>query len=198
LRFWCGWQIGRSSQELEAKWQESGAPSVGQKAEVADANEAGGKHVEQEAAQELLDRQGHQALLVAVGGVSPAKGDLVALEGDQAVIGDRHAVGVAAEITENIFGATEGRLAIDYPVLPEQGTEEGSESLRFRQKLEVPVEAELAVGEGPFESGDKLAAEESAQHFDGEKEAIARGDPALVIGGEAAGRNHAMDMGMML
>jgi len=32
-----------------------------------------GKYVEQEAAQEFLDRQGHQALLVAVCGVSPAK-----------------------------------------------------------------------------------------------------------------------------
>jgi hypothetical protein len=65
-------------------------------------------------------------------------------------------MGVAAEITENIFGATEGRLAIDHPVLPEQGAEKGSESLRFRQKLEVPVEAELAVGESPFESDDSL------------------------------------------
>ena len=113
------------------------------------------------------------------------------------MVGDRHAVGIAAEITENILGATEGRLAIDHPVPPEQGAEEGSESLRFRQKLEVPVEAELAVGEGPFESVDKLAAEDSPQHFDGEKEAIARGDPALVIEGEATGRDHAMDMGMM-
>ena len=83
---------------------------MGQKAKVADAHEARGKHVEQEAAQELLDRQGHQTLLVAVRGVSPAKGDLVALQGDQAVIGDRHAVGVAAKITENMFGATEGGL----------------------------------------------------------------------------------------
>jgi hypothetical protein len=49
---------------------------VGQKAEVADAHEARGKHVEQEAAQELLDRQGHQALLVAVHRVSPAEGNL--------------------------------------------------------------------------------------------------------------------------
>jgi hypothetical protein len=55
---------------------------VGQKAEMPDADEARGKHVEQEAAQELLDRQGHQALLVAVRGVSPAKGDLAALQGD--------------------------------------------------------------------------------------------------------------------
>jgi hypothetical protein len=108
---------------------------VGQKAEVADTHEAGGKHVEQEAAQELLDRKGHQTLLVAVRGVSPAKGDLVALEGDQAVIGDRHAVSVAAEITENVLGATEGRFAVNHPVLPEQWAEESSESLRFRQKL---------------------------------------------------------------
>jgi hypothetical protein len=58
------------------------------------------------------------------------------------MIGDGHAVGVAAEITENIFGATEGRLAIDHPVPPEQGAEEGSESLRFRQKLDLsPGEA---------------------------------------------------------
>jgi hypothetical protein len=54
---------------------------VGQKAEVADAHEAGGQHVEQEAAQELLDGKGHQTLLVAVRGVSPAEGDLVALQG---------------------------------------------------------------------------------------------------------------------
>src|ERR1039457_1752396 len=171
------------------------APSVGQKAEVADAQETGGKHMEQEAAQELLDRQGHQTLLVAVRGVSPAKGDLVALQGDQAVIGDRHAVGVAAEITENVFGATEGRLAVDHPVLTEEGTEERSEHFRFCQKLEIPVEAESAVVEGPFETGDKLATEDSTQHLHGEKEAIARGDPALVIGGEAAGRNHTMQMG---
>src|SRR5271157_5109752 len=153
---------------------------------MTDADEARGKHVEQEAAQEFLDRQGHQALLVAVRGVSPAKGDLAALEGDQAVIGDRHAVGVAAEITENVFGATEGRLAIDHPVLPEEGTKERSEGFRFRQKFELPVEAELAVVEGPFESGDKLATEDSTQHLDGKKESITRGDPALVIGGETA------------
>ena len=95
---------------------------MSQKAKVADAHEAGGKHVEQEAAQELLDRKGHQALLVAVRGVSPAKGNLPTLEGDQAVIGDRHAVGVAAEITENVFWTTEGRFAVDHPVLTEERT----------------------------------------------------------------------------
>jgi len=74
--------MGGSPQELEAKGQERGAASVSQKAEMTDADKARGKHVEQEAAQELLHRQGHQTLLVAVRGVSPAKGDLAAFQGD--------------------------------------------------------------------------------------------------------------------
>jgi hypothetical protein len=108
---------------------------VGQKAKVADAHEARGKHVKEEAAQELLDGKSHQTLLVAVRGVSPAEGDLVPRAGDQAVIGDRHAVGITAEVTENMFGTPEGRFAVDHPVVTEEGAEERSESLRFRQKL---------------------------------------------------------------
>jgi hypothetical protein len=53
---------------------------VGQKAEVPDADEARGKQVKQESAQELLDRQAHQTLSVVVRGVSPTKNDFVALE----------------------------------------------------------------------------------------------------------------------
>ena len=113
-------------------------------------------------------------------------------------MGDRHAVGVAAEIAENVFGTTKGRLAVDDPVLTEEGPEERSEHFRFGQKFEIPVEAQLAVLEGALESGDKLATEDSPQHLHGEEEAIARGDPAPVIQGETAGRNHTMQMGMMI
>jgi hypothetical protein len=63
------------------------ATAVGQETEVADAHEAWGEHVEEKAPQELVHRQGHQSLLVGVGGVSPAKGDLVAGERDEAVVG---------------------------------------------------------------------------------------------------------------
>jgi hypothetical protein len=55
----------------------------------------------------------------------------------------------------------------------------------------------LAIGEGLPESGDELAAEDSTQHRDGKKEAIARGDPALVVRRETTGRNYTMQMGMM-
>jgi hypothetical protein len=140
---------------------------MGHKPEVANADEAGGKHVEEEAAQELLHPQSHQALLVTVPGVSPAEGNLVVLKGDQTVIGDGHAVGVAAEITENLLGTAEGRLAVDHPVPSKERAEEGSEGLAFRQKLEIAVEAQSAVGKSRSESLDKLAAEDSPQHRHG-------------------------------
>ena len=61
---------------------------MGQNTKVPNAHEAGWKQVEQEAAQELFDRKGHQALLITLGGVSPAKGDLVVGQGDEAMVGD--------------------------------------------------------------------------------------------------------------
>ena len=97
---------------------------------MADAHEAWGEHMEQEAAQELLHRQGHQALLVAVGGVSPAEGNLVVLQADQTVIGDGDAMGVGAQVVENILGTVERRLAVDHPLAAEQGAQEGRESFR--------------------------------------------------------------------
>ena len=108
---------------------------MGEKAEVADAHEAWRQEVEQEATQKLLDRKGHQALLVAVSGVSPAEGNLDTLQRDEAVIGNGDTMGIAAEIAENMFWTTEGRFAVDHPVPAEQWAEEGGESLGFRQKL---------------------------------------------------------------
>jgi hypothetical protein len=98
-----------------------------EKTEVADAHEAWGKGVKEKASQELLHRQGHQALLVSVGGVSPAKGDLVAGERDEAMVGDGDAMGVGTQVVEDILRAAERRLAVDHPLVAEQGAQEGGE-----------------------------------------------------------------------
>jgi hypothetical protein len=75
--------------------------------------------MQQETAQELFRGHGHLPLLISVGIILPAKGNLVVLERYQAVVGDGHAMGVASEITQHMMRATEGRLGIDDPVLPE-------------------------------------------------------------------------------
>jgi hypothetical protein len=53
--FWLGLRLNHC-EGLPAKWQESGPPPVGEKAEMANADEAFGEQVQQEAAQELIER----------------------------------------------------------------------------------------------------------------------------------------------
>src|ERR1700730_2849568 len=115
MRFLC------RAQQLKAKGQGRGAPPVGQEAEVADAYKTFGEQVQQEAAQELVDGEGHELLLVVVSGIAPAKGDLAIGEGDQAMVGDGHAMGVAAQILQHVLGATERTFQVDHPVLSVEG-----------------------------------------------------------------------------
>src|SRR6201987_2812688 len=62
----------------------------------------------------------------------------------------------------------------------------------------MSVELECAGLKGVLKPGDKLAAEDSAEHFDGKEERSAGGDPAGGGRRETAGRQHAMDMRMIL
>ena len=107
--------------------QEGGAATVGQEAEGADANKAAGQHMQQETAQELFRLDRHHSLVISVGIISPAEGDLVVGEGDQAMVGDGDAVSVAGEIAEDMMGTAEWGFGIDDPVLTEQGAQESAE-----------------------------------------------------------------------
>jgi hypothetical protein len=62
----------------------------------------------------------------------------------------------------------------------------------------MSVELECAGLKGGLESGNKLAAKDTAEHFDGQEEGTARGYPAGVIRSEAASGQHTVNMGMML
>ena len=83
------------------------------------ANQPTRQNVQQKSAQELMSGNGHDLFLAAVGVVSPAKGHAIVLEGHEAVVGDGDAMGVAGQVVENMFGAAEGWLGVDDPVVPE-------------------------------------------------------------------------------
>jgi len=76
--------------------QESGTAAIGEEAERANADKAARQDVEQETAQELLRTERHHSLLNAVGIILPAKSNLIMLASHEAVVGDGHAMGVAA------------------------------------------------------------------------------------------------------
>jgi hypothetical protein len=72
----------------------------------------------------------HNLLLAAMGIVSPAEGDAIVLESHEAMVGDGDAMGVEGQIVENMFGAAEGCLGVDDPVLLRELPEEVVECAR--------------------------------------------------------------------
>jgi hypothetical protein len=68
--------------------------------------------MQQETAQELVDRERQQFLFVVVGGITPTKGNLSVSKRDQAVVGDGHAMGITTQIAEHMLGASERTLCV--------------------------------------------------------------------------------------
>ncbi len=69
----CCWR--RLVEQAAAERKQTSTGAVGEPAEVADAGEASGQHMLEEAVQELLRRERHGAMLTAMRVVLPAEGD---------------------------------------------------------------------------------------------------------------------------
>src|SRR5450631_2469821 len=96
-----------------------------------DAHEALWKQMQQEAAQELIDRQSQQLLFVVVSRIAPTKCDPPVSKRDQAMVRDGHAMGVAEEILEHMLWASERSFRIDVVSARQQrfSVERGASSL---------------------------------------------------------------------
>jgi hypothetical protein len=90
---------------------------TGKIAEVAYADEASRQDMLAKAAQELGCGESHDALLVAVGVVSPSEGHVVTIEAKQTLVADGHAMGVTAKVAKHALGLPKSGLGIDDPVL---------------------------------------------------------------------------------
>ena len=93
---------------------------------MANAHKATWQQMQQESAQELIHRQGQQALLILVGSVAPPKGYLPVLKRHETVIGNGHAVCVGAEIAKYLFRASERSSAMGDPASGEKLTDEAA------------------------------------------------------------------------
>ena len=172
--------------------------AIAEEAEVADADEAAWEQVKQEAAEELVCRQAHDALPVAMRGVSPAEADLAVGEVDQPAVRDADAVGVRAEIAQGVFGSAKGPLGVDDPVVAEQDSEPGGEAAWLCKRCEVAVELELAFSERRLQAGKELATEDASEDLDRQEERTTRRDPAGAIRCKPSGSDDAVDVRMML
>ena len=82
---------------------------------MANADQSRGQHVEQEATDELDRIEGHGLGAGMIGVVFPVKADVAVFQSVQAVVGDRHSVGIASQILEHSSWSTEGRLDMNDP-----------------------------------------------------------------------------------
>jgi hypothetical protein len=78
-----------------------------------------------------------------MGVVLGGEGHVVAIEGEQPVIADRHAVGVATEIPQDSGRPAEGRLGVDHPVGLEEGVDETPPGRPIAQVLTAAAQIEF-------------------------------------------------------
>ena len=84
---------------------------------MTDAHEAIRQDVQQEAADKLLGIESEGLFSISIFSVAIAQSDLTVLDFNDAVIGQRDAVGVAAEVIKHGLWGAKRLLRIDYPVL---------------------------------------------------------------------------------
>src|SRR5882724_10750915 len=184
---------GRGSEES------AGALAVGRRratrreeAEVADLDEARGEDVEEEAADEFV--RGETDRAPELRGEAHAGG----VGGEEAVVREADAVGIAAEVAKDLRGAGERALRVDDPVVAVELLFEADEG---------PWVGELGAGAGEIESargvlagegGKELPAEQAGEDAHKQEMVGARTEPARPIGGQPAAGDEAVEVGVEL
>ena len=124
--------------------------AVAEKAEVSDTDEAVGEHVQEEAADELGGMDLLGAPLAATLVVLVAEDDVVAFHAQQALIGDRDAMGVASEVVDDGLRSAKGLLGEDDPVFGAELIEKALKADRVAEIFEAskgpPAQAPAAEG----------------------------------------------------
>ncbi len=78
------------------------------------------------------------------------------------MVGDSDSVRIASQIMQHMFGAAERRLGIDNPVLAVKCAQEDGEALLVVKWHALTEEAQLIAGQEAPQSGNELAAEDTA------------------------------------
>jgi hypothetical protein len=73
------------------------------------------------------------------------------------MVGDGDAVGIAAEILQDVLGSAEGRFGVDDPIFAEERTQPGLEELGMGERCEFSGQVQLTAFAGKLQAGDELA-----------------------------------------
>src|ERR1700760_3047609 len=100
--------------------------------------------MQQETADELVGVERHELGFLGSSIIFPAELHLRVVDVDQAAVGDRHPMGVAAKIAEHLLRAAQGSLRVDDPFYLAQRSQVRGEGRRLGKWREVSEEAQRA------------------------------------------------------
>ena len=170
--------------------------SVGQITKLPDADETSRQNVLGETAEELVRRKGHLPLLVAMGIVLPAEGDALAIEGQQAVIADCHAMRIPPEIAKHLSGFAKCGFRVYNPILLEECIDKSGQTLRILQFGDRSRKDEISLLVRDSHPFYELGAEHGTEYVHWQEEGVFRVNPVFMVSGESTCWDQAVDMGM--
>ena len=131
--------------------------AVRQEAVVANTMEAIRQDVEEKATNELADFQAHDLALVTTPFAVrlPAKGHVGRIERKQAAVGDRNPMGIAREISQDLFGTHKGLVGIDEPFACAQRQQRVRKCSGLVEGSEIAKELQFASSEDRCQTFEK-------------------------------------------
>src|SRR5437867_3519838 len=138
---------GGLAEETSAVIEFFAAVAVGQDPEMSNTDEPVRDDMEQEPTEELLRFELHDLACVGVGVVLPAEPNHSVFETEDALIGDGHAMGVPAQVLEDLLRAGEGSFGVNNPGLATESAEPRMKHLRRSQGSSRSGEDEFSAVE---------------------------------------------------
>src|SRR5258708_23113887 len=96
--------------------------------------------------------------------VLPSEGNLGIVDGENAVIGDGHAMRVTSQIAQDMFWTAKRWLGVDHPLFSKQGAQECREVFFVSQREAFTVERQLVSSKSASQSGHELPAKNPAEN----------------------------------
>lgn len=134
--------------------------TISKKSVMTNAVETVWQSVKQETADELISIERHHLPLAVVAIIFPSERDTIAIDADEAGVGDGNSVGVASEVGQHLYGSCEGRLGKNNPVNALCVFYHSIECGRIRQACNIAEEPELALTVGLLEFLQKQSPEQ--------------------------------------
>jgi hypothetical protein len=139
-----------STKQVSAQTDTVASMAVGEKAKVAHAMKAVGKHVKKKAPDELVRMKAHDLLTLATVStvVFPSESHVVTLDSDDAAVGDGNPMSIATEIGEHLFRPAKRWFGVDDPFDAPSLPEMTAEQVGIIEMGEIVEEAKFAPSKG--------------------------------------------------